>query len=175
MQDAGFPVGIQADELNWVDTFGFREQVFIYQLAPHPGHIPHIYSSNEFIKLMLLFCVQAEGEDGNQLVFITNHLNVWFDQPNSANPDVFGTPASSVSMRIVSFPIGNVESYMQVGIWLCFCNLLVICGRGRFTCLPMTIQCPVVFCVVSRRRRRARLPHRCVCCDSSNAYIVNML
>ena len=23
LQDAGFPVGIQADELNWVDTFGF--------------------------------------------------------------------------------------------------------------------------------------------------------
>ena len=29
LQDAGFPVGIQADELNWVDTFGFREQVFV--------------------------------------------------------------------------------------------------------------------------------------------------
>jgi len=24
---AGFPVGIEADELNWVDTFGFREPV----------------------------------------------------------------------------------------------------------------------------------------------------
>jgi len=58
--------------------------------------------------------LQKDSGDDNHLLMVTNHLNVFFTQPTNADPDIFGTPDSTVSMRVIAFPIGSAASYLQV-------------------------------------------------------------